>query len=277
MSGLCACEAELGRWFVFLHPFPFAQPPHTTRARPSSFRTTEHDNTPWGNVTRVGAEHHGSCSPQRLEFNGRCALSKLQAPNVTTPTDGSHPIWICGRGASAHKSHSNFSVPQMQLCIKKVNNWNFGKCREWIPPNNLIQILPGQIKKESEIAQAWWFGIHRYLNGSGWALAQTEISDRPAHISAEEYYLIPDLTAQIGPVSTHTGPPLFNPTRSDSLGILCSVIEGCFCIGTALPGGVGPCVRAAPQSAAAGENRPSFCWAVACLLPAFHGVRPFFS
>jgi len=73
-------------WFVFLHPFPFAQPPHTTRARPSSFRTTEHDNTPLRNVTRAGAKHHGSCSPQPLKSNGRYALLELRAPNVTTPT-----------------------------------------------------------------------------------------------------------------------------------------------------------------------------------------------
>lgn len=44
------------------------------------------------------------------------------------------------------------------------------------------------------------FGIHRYLNGSGWAFAQTEISDRPAHISAEEHYLIPDSAAHLGPL-----------------------------------------------------------------------------
>lgn len=160
----------------------------------------------------------------------------------------------------------------MQLCIKKVNDWNFGK---YWRVNFAWEFRPRRVKKR-EKRPVRRFGIHRYLNGSGWALAPTDLTDRPSCASAKEYYSIAKPSEEAGRILTRAGGLLSKPTRSDSIGILCSVIEGCFCIGTALPDGVGPCVRAAPQSAAAGENRPSFCWASACLLPACLPRRPAF-
>lgn len=263
---------ELGRWIVSLHPFPLAQPPHTTRARPSSFRTTEHENSPFRNVTRPGAAAHGSCSPRDRLVESTSRVVKLQPPSAPSSAERCRPIWICGRGASAHKSHSNFSVPQMQLCIKKVNDWNFGK---YWRVNSARGFHPRRTKKrEKRPGGTVW---HSHIFKWEWVGPRADGALWQTFMYIREGVLFNCETNWTNWANlSRAGGLLSTLTRSESIGILRSVIEGCFCIGTALPDGVGPCVRAAPQSAAAGENRPSFCWASACLLPACLPRRPAF-